>query len=97
MREYWAKNLRGEITATTINEIIAGLRALKDNVKPNDSIKLVIKGDKVFEILAKLPEELRRIDFSLVWAEETSEEEITAYVVYKITSPSKFRIREHIH
>ncbi len=97
MREYWAKNLRGEITATTINEIIARLRALKDRVKPNDTVKIVVKGDKVLEILAKLPEELRRIEFSLVWAEEISEEEITAYVVYKTTSPSKFRIKEHLH
>ncbi len=96
MREYWVRNIRGEVKATNINEVLAGLAMFKDKVKPNDSIKLVIKGSKALEVLARLPEELRRIEFSLVWAEEVGEE-VIAYVVYKTTSPSRFRIREHIH
>lgn len=95
MREYWLDKLKAEIVAENISEIIAGLRILRDKLKPNDSVKLVLRGVERLTILSKLPDELRKLEFSLVWADEMDKEVIT-YIIYKPTSVSKARLREYL-
>jgi len=95
LKEYWLDKLKAEIVAENISEIIASLRILRDELKPNDSIKLVLRGIERLTILSKLPSELRKLEFSLVWADEMGEEIIT-YIIYKPTSAAKVRLREHL-
>lgn len=95
MKEYWLDKLKAEIVAEDINEIIASLRILRDKLKPNDSIKLVLRGIERLTILSKLPDELRKLEFSLIWADEMDKEIIT-YIIYKPTSVAKVRLRERL-
>lgn len=93
MKKYWLRRLKVEVEVRSISDVIESLRSIREELEPNDSVKLVLKGDRRLVVLSSLPEELRKIDFSLVWADEELDE-IVAYAVYKPTSPSKMRLRK---
>ena len=94
---YNPSKLRHSILASSLREVEVELAGLKEELKPNDEVEIVLKGPRVLEMITMLPELLRRHDYGLVWAEENiNEMTITAYARYKTTSPSKMRLREEL-
>lgn len=93
MKEYWLRRLKVEVEVKTINDVRTSLWVIKEELEPNDSVKLVLKGDRRLSVLSDLPKELRKMDFSLIWADEGLDE-IVAYAVYKPTSLSKMGLKE---
>ncbi len=103
---YSPSKLKHSMMASSLGEIESELVRLKNELKPNDEVEIVLKGPRALEIITVLPELLRRHDYGLVWAEENiNDTTIIAYARYKTTSPSQVRLREglrkrghgHIH
>ncbi len=91
---YSPSKLKHSITASSLGEVEAEIIGLKNELNPNDEIEIVLKGPRVLEMIAGLPELLRRHDYGLVWAEENMVDmTIIAYARYKTTSPSRMRLR----
>ncbi len=92
---YNPSRLKRSIMASSLSEIESEIIGLKNELKPNDEIEIVLKGPKVLEMIASLPELLRRHNYGLVWAEENiNDMTIIAYARYKTTSSSRMRLKE---
>lgn len=94
---YNPNRLKYSITASSLSDVESGIVGLKSKLRPNDEIKIMLKGSRVLEMITALPELLRRHDYGLIWAEEDlNNMTIIAYARYKAISSSRMRLKEKL-